>query len=149
MSTKENKAVERRFKEAVWDRHDPDAADAFIASDVVENNSLLGKGLGLEGYKRTMRMVFAAFPDARLTHEALIAEGDLVVERWTMRGTHRGEFMGVAPTNSPVTVSGIDIYRYVEGKRVETWSCFDALGLMRQLGATAFGPPPARTSGDT
>ena len=134
MSVEDNKALERRFKEAVWDLHDPDAADQFIDADVVENNSLAGKGLGLEGYKRTMRMVFAAFPDAALTHDALIAEGDLVVERWTMRGTHRGEFMGIAATNRPVTVSGIDIYRYAEGKRVETWSCFDRAGLMRQLG---------------
>lgn len=134
MSLEENKAVERRFKEAVWDRHDPEAADKFVDPDVEEHNSLLGPGRGLEGYKQAMRMAFSAFPDARLTHEDLIAEGDKVVERWTMRGTHAGEFMGIPATNKEVTVSGIDIYRYKDGKRVETWSQFDGLGLMRQLG---------------
>jgi steroid delta-isomerase-like uncharacterized protein len=136
MSSEENKAIERRFKEAVWDRHDPDAADEFVDPDVEEHNSLLGAGHGREGYKRVMRMAFSAFPDAELTHEDLIAEGDKVVERWTMRGTHRGEFMGVPPTNKQVTVAGIDIYRYKDGKRVETWSQFDGLGLLRQLGVT-------------
>jgi predicted ester cyclase len=137
MSGEENKAIERRFKETVWDRHDPDAADKFIDPDVEEHNSLLGPGHGLEGYKRAMRMVFSAFPDAVLIHEDLIAEGDKVVERWTMRGTHRGEFMGIPPTNKQVTVGGIDIYRYKNGRRVETWSQFDGLGLLRQLGVSS------------
>src|SRR5579872_5975548 len=136
MSSKECKAIERRFKEAAWDCHDPDAADEFVDPDVEEHNSLVGAGRGREGYKRAMRMAFYAFPDAELIQEDLIAEGDKVVERWTMRGTHRGEFMGVSPTNRQVTVGGIDIYRYKDGKRVETWSQFDGLGLLRQLGAT-------------
>jgi len=134
MSGEENKAIERRLKEAVWDRHDPDAADEFVDPDVEGHNSLLGPGLGRDGYKRAMRMAFSAFPDAQLTHEDLIAERDKVVERWTMVGTHRGEFMGIPPTNRQVTVRGIDIYGYENGKRVETWSQFDGLGLMRQLG---------------
>lgn len=137
MSTEENRAIERRFKEAVWDRHNPDAADDFVDPDVEEHNSLLGPGQGREGYKRAIRMAFSAFPDAELVHEDLIAEGDKVVERWTMRGTHRGEFMGIPPTNKQVTVGGIDIYRYKDGKRVETWSQFDGLGLLRQLGVTS------------
>src|SRR5579864_2630516 len=136
MSTEENKASERRFKDAVWDRRNPDAADEFVDPDVEEHNSLLGPGHGREGYKRAMHMAFSAFPDAELIQEDLIAEGDKVVERWTMRGTHRGEFMGVPPTNKQVTVGGIDIYRYRDGKRVETWSQFDGLGLLRQLGVT-------------
>jgi len=75
--------MERRLKEAVWDRHDPNAADEFVDQDVLEHNSVLGSGLGIEGYKRAMRMVFLAFPDIRLVHEDLITEGDKLVERWT------------------------------------------------------------------
>ena len=141
MSSDENKALERRLKEAVWDRHDPDAADEFVAPDVVEHNSALGPGLGRDGYKRALRMAFSAFPDAQLIHEELIAEGNTVVERWTMRGTHLGEFMGIPPTNKQVTVTGIDIYRYAGGKRVETWSQYDAVGLMQQLGPVPNNKP--------
>jgi len=57
-----------------------------------------------------------------------------VIARWTAEGTHLGEFMGVAPTSKRVTVSGIDIYRYEGGQRVETWRQWDVLGVMRQLG---------------
>jgi steroid delta-isomerase-like uncharacterized protein len=86
-------------------------------------------------------MVFSAFPDVRLTIEDLIAEGDEVAERWTIRGTHRGDFMGVPATNKQVTVSGIDVYRYAGGKRVETWSQYDSLGMMQQLRPVAQDKP--------
>ena len=131
MTAVENKALERRLKAEIWDRHNLEAVDELVDPGVIEHNSLLGPGLGRDGYKRAMGLIFAAFPDAQLTHEALIAEGDFVAERWT------------------VTVSGIDIYRYTNGKPVETWSCFDGAGLMRQVGLTSSGPPPARTSGGT
>lgn len=143
MLAAENKALERRFKEKVWDAHDPDAAEEFVDPNVVEHDSLVGEGLGREGFKRVLRMAFSAFPDAELVHEDLIADGDKVAERWTIRGTHRGEFMGIPATNKKVTIRGIDIYRYAGGMRVETWSSFDSLGLMQQLGVV---PPRSRTA---
>jgi predicted ester cyclase len=66
-----------------------------------------------------------------------------VVERWTAHATHRGEFMGIPATNKQVTVAGIDIYRYADGKRVETWREWDTLGLMQQLGRV---PSPAQST---
>ncbi len=66
-----------------------------------------------------------------------IAEGDRVVTRWTARGTHKGEWMGIAPTGKPVTVTGILISRFAGGRVVEEWENYDALGMMRQLGAVA------------
>jgi len=140
MSTDENKAAERRLTDAMCNQHDPAAVDQFVAPDVVERNSILGKGLGREGYRQALQMLFATFPDVQLIHEDLLAEGDTVVARWTVRGTHRGEFMGMPATNEQVTVADIDIYRYARGKRVETWSQWDTLGLMQQLGVV---PPPA------
>ena len=133
MSSEENKAAEERLVAEVWNRHNPQAVDEFVAPDVVMNNSVLALGNGREGYKRALEMVFAAFPDVQLTIEDLIAEGDLVAERWTMRGTQQGEFMGMPATNNQLTLTGIDIYRYSGGKRVEAWGHADVAGMMKQL----------------
>ena len=133
MSSEENKAAEERLVAEVWNRHNPQAVDEFVAQDVVMNNSVLALGKGREGYKRALEMVFAAFPDVQLTIEDLIAEGDLVAERWTMRGTQQGEFMGMPATNNQLTLTGIDIYRYSGGKRVEAWGHADVAGMMKQL----------------
>jgi len=133
MSSEENKAAEERLVAEVWNRHNPQAVDEFVAQDVVMNNSVLALGNGREGYKRALEMVFAAFPDVQLTIEDLIAEGDLVAERWTMRGTQQGEFMGMPATNNQLTLTGIDIYRYAGGKRVEAWGHADVAGMMKQL----------------
>ena len=77
----------------------------------------------------------AAFPDIQTTIEDLIAEGDKVVKRYTIRGTHRGEFQGIPPTGKEVAFSSIEIDRMVDGKVSEHWFEMDLLGLMGQLGA--------------
>ena len=133
MSSIENKAAERRLVAEVWNKHNSRAVDEFVAPDVVMNNAVLALGSGREGYKRALETVFAAFPDVQLTIDDLIAEGDLVAERWTMQGTHQGEFMGIPATNHRLTLTGIDIYRYAGGKRVEAWGHADVAGMMKQL----------------
>jgi predicted ester cyclase len=77
----------------------------------------------------------SAFPDGGTRIDDMIAEGDRVVLRWTDGGTHRGPFMGVAPTGKHVTITGIDIYRIVDGRIVDFWCSEDVLGLLEQLGA--------------
>ena len=139
MGAEENKTAERRLKEQVWDRHDPEAADEFVDPDVLEHNPMLGASQGRDGYKLALKVAFSAFPDAELVHDDLIAEGDKVVERWTIRGTHRAAFMGIPATNKQIAIEGVDIYRYANGRRVETWSYFDRAGLMKQLGVTPAG----------
>jgi steroid delta-isomerase-like uncharacterized protein len=79
-------------------------------------------------------MYFAAFPDINVTVEDVIAEGDKAVTRWTIRGTHRGELMGIAPTDKPIELKGITIHRIEGGKIVEEWERYDNLGMMQQLG---------------
>jgi steroid delta-isomerase-like uncharacterized protein len=133
MPSSENKAAERRLVAEVWNKHNSQAVDEFVAPDVVMNNSVMSLGSGRDGYKRALEMVFAAFPDVQLTIDDLIAEGDLVAERWTMIGTHQGEFMGMPATNKRLTLTGIDIYRYSGGKRVEAWGHADVAGMMKQL----------------
>ena len=86
--------------------------------------------------KQYVGVFHSAFPDFRVTLEDQIAEGKKVVNRWTVRGTHRGEFQGVAPTGKEVRFTGIHISTInEEGKLQESWENYDALGLMQQLGA--------------
>ena len=80
-------------------------------------------------------MYRTAFPDLHFTVEDQIAEGDMVANRVTARGTHQGEFMGIAPTGKQVTVTGITIDRIAGDKLEESWASWDFLGLMQQLGA--------------
>jgi steroid delta-isomerase-like uncharacterized protein len=142
VSTEENKAAERRFYAEVWVKHNLDVLDELVAPDVVEHNPLFpGQAPGREGFRQTIETAFSAFPDAQSTIEDLIAEGDTVVVRWTGSGTHRGEFMGISPTNKQMTSAGIDIIRYKGGRRVETWRQWDALSVMQQLGVV---PSPGK-----
>jgi steroid delta-isomerase-like uncharacterized protein len=143
MSTEENKAAERRFYEEVWRQRNLAAIDALGAPDVVDHNPrVAGQGPGREGFRQAgPALAFSAFPDAQITIEDVIAEADKVVARWTVRGTHRGAFMGIPPTHKQLTVTGIEINRYEGGQRVEAWRQWDALGLLQQLGVI---PPPGQ-----
>ena len=87
-----------------------------------------------------MNLYHGVFPDAQITVEDQIAEGDRVVTRWTERGTHQGEFMSVPPSENRIEIAGITINRFSGGKIAETWTNYDALGMMQQIGAM---PSPA------
>lgn len=87
---------------------------------------------GLEAYKQFLLMLYTAFPDEQFTIEDIIAEGDTVVVRYTTRGTHLGNFMGIPPTGKQVSGTGIFIDRLVNGKAVEQWGNTDTLGLLQQ-----------------
>ncbi len=80
---------------------------------------------GLEAIYQFFNTFHTAFPDLSITVEDMIAEGDRVAARVTMRGTHLGEFMGVAPTGKPVEVRAIDMFRIANGKIVEHWGHAD------------------------
>ena len=97
----------------------------------------------MEAYKQWVGRVSAGLADRQSTIEDQIAEGDMVVTRWTFRGTHTGELMGIAPTGKQVTVTGISIDRVVGGKIVEEWNEMDDLGMMEQLGVV----PPMGQAG--
>ena len=89
---------------------------------------------GSEGAKQYVSAFRSGFPDLHFTIEDQVAEGDIVVTRWTARGTHRGEFQGVPATGRKIQLAGTDIDRFVGGRVVECWAHVDELGLMRQLG---------------
>ena len=92
------------------------------------------------GLRRAFAGMTGAFPDIRITEEALIGEGDAVVLRWTFRGTHRGPFRGIPPTGRTVEWTGIDIYTVAAGWIAELVREADTLALLQQLGVA---PPPA------
>jgi steroid delta-isomerase-like uncharacterized protein len=135
MSTEENKALARRFVEEALNQRNVKILDQFMAEDIHDYNQFPGLPQGIEGQRQALGILFRGFPDQHYTIDAMIAEGDKVVMLSTLRGTHTGEFQGVPGTGKPVTVQGIDIVRTKNGKWIEHWGIFDALGLMQQIGA--------------
>jgi len=136
MSVKEIKALARRWYER-WNKGKAVALavmDNICATDYVLHAGTGPDIRGLKGNKQDTSEVFNAFPDVHFTIDDMVAEGDKVAVRWTMTGTHKGEFMGRPPTNKKVTGWGITIDRIVGGKYVESWVRYDNLGLMQQLG---------------
>jgi steroid delta-isomerase-like uncharacterized protein len=147
--SEENKAVIRRFNELVeqyWRTGDADAFDEVVASDFVHYSP--GLPPDLEGMKQALPMFRGAFPDMRLTEEDMIAEGDKVVDRVTVRGTHQGELMGIPPSGNQVEFMETHISRIADGKIVERWGQWDALGMMQQIGAVP-APGPSEEASPT
>ena len=135
MSLEEDKALARRAVEEIWGKGSLDTVDELYAPDFVWHWAPPGVATNREGYKQFVTANFASFGDVRCDTEDVVAEGDKVVVRWTWRATHKGEYMGIAPTGKQITMTGISISRVVDGKTVEEWGEIDMLGMMQQLGA--------------
>lgn len=131
-----NKAQIRRVIEEIYNRGDLTAVDELAASEMVIH-AASGDIVGREGVRQYVAALRTGFPDLEVTVEGQIAEGDMVVTRWTARGTHAGVFQGLAPTGRRACVTGTDIDRMVDGRAVECWMQMDELGLMQQLGAVS------------
>lgn len=130
--SEENKALLRRMLDAL-NRRDLDVVDEVVADDVVIRGTE-GEIRGRDALKADTAKYLGAFPDLTVALEDLIAEGDRVVARTTVRGTHTGELEGIPPTGRAVEVADVDIYRIQEGKVVEAWYQFDRFAMMQQLG---------------
>jgi len=140
MAAEENKAIVRRFYDEFFNKgnlrivkelhtpdyqhHDPDAQDP---------------GGGAEGYIKRNAIFLKAFPDRQLTIEDQVAEGDKVATRITMRATQTGDLPDIPATGRQVTIVSMHICRISCGRIAEEWELFDALGMLRQLGALAPG----------
>ena len=146
MSVEDNKALVRRWFEELFNEAKLDLADEIVTPDHVSHDPSTPEHLpGPEGERQLVTLVRGAFPDGRITIEDLVAEGDRVAVRWTFRGTHRGDFMGIAPTGKEVEMGAMDLFRVAGGKIAETWSNVDMMTMMRQLGAI----PPSARSGES
>ncbi|HET8924849.1 MAG TPA: ester cyclase [Candidatus Acidoferrum sp.] len=144
----DNKSTVRRLYEEVWNNRHLEVADQIISpSHALHDNHNPESDIGPEAYKRNVTRFVAAFPDLRFTVEDIIAENDKVVACWNISGTHKGEYRGIPATNKKVSVEGITINHVAEGKIMDSFANWDALGLMQQLGVVPrLGQPKGATA---
>jgi steroid delta-isomerase-like uncharacterized protein len=137
MTAEENKALARRLFEEGFSQGHVEVVDEVLAPDFVcyDPNSESGEVRGAETIKGEIEYFRNAVPDLTYTIEDQIAEDDKVVTRYTVSGTHQGEFFGVAPTGKQITMTGVSIDRFEGGKMVEEWPEYDLLGVMHQIEA--------------
>jgi steroid delta-isomerase-like uncharacterized protein len=134
MSTDANKATLRRLWEEIFNGGNVALIDELVASDYFNHDPIPGESPGSEGLKQFVLYLRSAFPDIHFDIEHLVAEDDKVVTRWQATATHRGEFMGIPPTAITSNLNGMAIHRIENGRIVEGWNNWDALGLLTQLG---------------
>ena len=144
MSLEENKEIVRRFFHGAWDRGDFALIDQLVPLGAIDHSTVGGKeaGTGSESFKQIVTMFRSGMPDIQVTIEHEIAEGDIVVHHWTLRGTHTAPIMGTPPTGKRLALTGMSVVRLSDNKIIERWAAIDELGFMRQLG---IAPAPAHT----
>jgi steroid delta-isomerase-like uncharacterized protein len=129
----DNKAILRR---AAQNFSDPKARDQYLAlyDSTIKLHGLGPQPLDHAGVVQFYQGFWAAFPDAILTFDDLVGEGDKVTVRFHVTGTHKGDFMGIPATAKKISLGGITILQFKGGKCIERWSVADMLGLLQQLG---------------
>ncbi len=134
--SEENKALAHRFHMDIFQQGNFGVVYELISPDFVWHAPAAPPEWvhGPEGVRQAATELRTAYPDLGLSHEDTLAEGDKVMIRWTMRGTHNGPLMGIPATGKPVTVAGIDVFRIAGGQIVELWQHWDHLGMLQQLG---------------
>ena len=137
MTLDEKKQVIRRFVDEVLNAHNLGALDELVTEDFVEQLPFPGQGPGREGLRYAVGIFHTAFPDLHWVIEEQVAEGDTVVTRFTMTGTHGGPFLGIPATGKTVNVWGVVLDVVRDGWFVESRIIMDTMTLMRQLGAIA------------
>ena len=140
-----NKALVRAYVDRINAR-DYEVLDDFVARSF-DQHSYMPMAGGSQGLKDFYKEFSRAFPDFRFTLEDVVAEGDVVAVRMTARYTHKGEFMGIAPTNKAVVVSKFDFFRMAGGTCVAHWDSVDRLGLLQQLDVLPSLPRWSATAG--
>lgn len=128
------KAVTRRFYDDLISRGDLELLDELVHDDFIEHEEFPGLPPGKEGLRTFVTLMRDAFPDLDVAIEDMVAEGDKVASRVRFSGTHRGEFMGIPPTERKIDVAVIDIVQYRDGKASHHWGLTDQMAMMKQLG---------------
>jgi steroid delta-isomerase-like uncharacterized protein len=138
-----NTEIIQRYFEG-WANHgDTAVADELIATNVVLHNppAVLHS---LAEYKQGMAIFHTAFPDLHFTVDDLVAAGDKIVVRWTLHGTHRGDYQGRPATGKTMTITGVSMFCIAGGKIQEIHVNVDRLGMQQQLGWLPALPQPAK-----
>ena len=140
----QNRSVVDRWWQELWNQGNLAVADEIVASNFTDHDPATPWAPpGIDGCKTLVSGYRTVFPDIHFSVEQQVEAGDTVVSHWRCRGTHRGELMGIAPTNKTIEVEGISILRLENGKIGHQTTIWDALGLMQQIGAV---PSPQLTS---
>ncbi len=127
--------VIRRLYDEFWNERKFEVADQLVSqSHALTSPHISGPTVGPAAYKHQLAVFVTGFPDLRFTVEDTICEKDKIAAFWTLTGTHNGEFLGVAPTNKKVSISGITIHQIVDGKILDTQAIWDVITLFQQLG---------------
>ncbi|MBL8254452.1 MAG: ester cyclase [Candidatus Competibacter sp.] len=134
-----NKALVRRSFEAIWSQGNLAVADEILSSDYVGHIATLPEPVrGVEAFKQLVAMYHFSFPDTRFEIQDQIAEGHKVASRWIAHGTHRGEFMGIAPSGQAMSVTGMSFHRLDDGRIQESWDDWDALSILQGMTGDVF-----------
>ena len=132
--SEDNIAVARQLIGELFNTGNQEIADGVLAADYVDHSPSYPGLPGPENLKRAVAEWRLAFPDTRNVIEDMVAEGDRVAVRWTTHATHRGEFMGIAPTGNRMAVTSFGIFRLSDGKIAESWDTLNVVEMMQQLG---------------
>ena len=134
MGKQENIKLHERWGEEVVGKGNVDVLDEILAENFVDHDPAPDQGPGIEGMKDFFRSFRESFPDLTPEVEEMFATDDHFAMRYTLRGTHKGEFMGVPPTGKTFEVAALQISKIKDGKVVERWGSTDQLGILKQLG---------------
>ena len=146
-----------RWEEEQYHQQNLDAIDEYYSPNLVDHHLPPGYPSGNDGKRRLVGELLKAFPDFHITLEDLVVEkepdgaGDKIVERFTISGTHRGEYRGIPATGNRFETHGMSICRFVDGMQVEHWAVVDELDMLQQLGVIDVpyrddGPTPSGVS---
>ena len=134
MSISPREVIRRLYKE-FWNERKLEVIDQLVSqSHALVSPAMSGPTVGPAAYKKELATFVAGFPDLRFTVEETICEKDKIVASWTLTGTHKGEFLGIAPTNKRVSMMGITIHQIGDGKILDSQAVWDAISLFQQLG---------------
>ena len=132
--SEENKVLAKRIVQEIWNEGNMDLADEIIGQEYADKVAGDGSPIGPDGFKQAVDGIRSAFPDFNISIDDMISEDDKVALVWTFKGTHKGELMGIAPTDKRVEFDGVYLYKFREGKLVERSGKRDMFNLMKQLG---------------
>jgi steroid delta-isomerase-like uncharacterized protein len=134
MTDSPNELIRHLYRE-FWNERKLEVADQLISqSHALTSAHIFGATVGPAGYKKQLQVFLTGFPDFQFAIDQTITERDKIAVMWTFTGTHRGEFLGIAPTNKNVSITGITVHQVADGKILDSLAMWDAISMLRQLG---------------
>jgi steroid delta-isomerase-like uncharacterized protein len=125
----------RHLYREFWNGRKLEVADQLISqSHALTSAHILGATVGPAGYKKQLQVFLTGFSDFQFAIDQTISEKDKIAVMWTFTGTHRGEFLGIAPTNKSVSISGVTVHQVADGKILDSLALWDAISMFHQLG---------------